>query len=207
MRALVCAATRAELSAVQKGLAVGTLTPLHDTLLTGVGPRKARAALLERLADGKPELIVSTGFAGAVVPRLKVGDWVTTSRFDARLAPDPAIPCAVFSTDDLVLDSAPDGAEAVDMESEGLAEVAASHAIPFMVLRLISDSREKPLPKFLVPFTSAMATSSVRAKLSETAKGVRGALADPLGVARLVREGTGLAHKLADGWSRFALQL
>lgn len=202
MKALVCAATRAELAAVERGLG-----GRHDVLLTGVGPRHARAALLERLAAGKPDLIVSTGFAGAVVPRLKVGDWVTTSRFDARLAPEPAIPCAVFSTADLVLDSAPDGAEAVDMESEGLAEIAGSHGVPFMVLRLISDSREKPLPQFLVPFTAAMASSGLRAKLAGTAKGVRGAIADPLGVARLVRDGTGLTQKLADGWKRFAAQL
>ncbi len=68
MRALVCAATRAEHDACRRGiLASRTGVPsAYEMLLTGVGPVRAARSLARRLArGGVPDLVVSSGFAGA----------------------------------------------------------------------------------------------------------------------------------------------
>ena len=82
MRTLVCAATRAEHDACRRGiLASGVCTPSYEMLLTGVGPLRAARSLAERFARGDlPDLVVSSGFAGALGSELALSSWVTGVR-------------------------------------------------------------------------------------------------------------------------------
>ena len=204
---LVCTATRAEHDACARGASS------LEHLLVGVGAANAAQALIARLtSDGpRPALVVSTGFAGALRPGLDVGTWVTASSLsggaaDLRRAPAPAVPVAFLSSDVLVQGSVTDHgeAEAVDMESVALSRIAAEHRIPLMVLRLISDTPENPLPTFLGGFTAGMAATTSRGKLNGFARGLRGVLKNPRGVARVVREGVQWTRDLESGWRSFA---
>lgn len=196
---LLCGATRAELDAAARG------APAFATLLTGVGPEHARRALSDYLTRERPALVVSTGFAGAL-GGVDVGTWVTATRIDGvevELRTGPAV--GVELTEASALVTAPRGeGGVVDMESAALARVAQSHDLPLMVLRLVSDSPDHPLPAFLAPFTDAMSATRKRDWALGALRGVRGALADPRGVARLVRDGRQWTKELETGWRRFA---
>jgi adenosylhomocysteine nucleosidase len=227
MAALVCAATRTELVACGRGLrASGAPASAFSTLLTGVGPSHATRALERRLERGpRPDLVVSSGFAGAIAETLSVGDWVTATRLSRLRASEPcdvdvvlrrgpglAAPCAIVSCEALVVDArqlpaAARAFDAVDMESAALAEVAARHGIDFMVLRMLSDTPKRPLPGFLGAFGRAMAATSAREAIANGARGLGGTVRDPRGVARLLREGRNLARALSDGWARFPAEI
>jgi hypothetical protein len=225
---LVCAATRSELGACARGIhSSGAPPAAFETLRTGVGPIHAARSLAQRLArDGaRPRLVVSSGFVGALSPGIDVGTWVTATRVAewhggaivdlaevaVRPAPEPALPCNVVSSGHLLQGGrspvrADDGSLlAVDMESAALAREAAGRDIAFMVLRLVSDTPEHPLPGFVSPLATAMAAAGPGSKLAHAARGLRGALVDPRGVARMVRDGGAWARELARGWERFAL--
>jgi nucleoside phosphorylase len=201
------------------------MSAAFETLRTGVGPIRAAQSLRRRLACGeRPSIVVSSGFAGALTAGIDVGTWVTATRVAEwlngmhvevpevvlREGPAPARRCKILSSEHIfggwaLLRSADDGsALAVDMESAALAREAGGRGITFMVLRLVSDTPERPLPSFLSPFAAAMATTDAESKLAHTARGLRGALADPHGVARIVREGIAWTRGLAQGWERFA---
>lgn len=206
MTILVCAATRPEHSACVRGLAG---ISGFEVLLVGVGHANAGPALRARLASGAaPSLVVSAGFAGSLSAGLDVGDWMTASRLEANpdltpvVAPSPAKPCLLVSSDVLAAETRSEMA-AVDMESAALAD--ACGALPFMVLRMVSDSPSKPLPSFLAPMTDAMTSGKgFGARLRSAARGVREAATNPRGVARLVKEGSDWTRQLAEGWKRFA---
>ncbi len=200
---LVCAATRAEHDACARG------APALEHLLTGVGAANAAQALAERLGGSTPTLIVSTGFAGALRAGLDVGTWVTASSLkdgaaSLHTAPAPAVTVAFVSSDILVQGSVTVDGDAVDMESVALSRVAAEHNIPLMILRMISDTPANPLPTFLGGFTAGMAATTSRGKLGGFARGLRGVLKDPRGVARVVREGAQWTRDLESGWRGFA---
>jgi len=230
VRVVVCAATRTEHDACEEGIAAAGIDPrvaTFEMLLTGVGPDRARRALEARLpsiarssspsSPSSPSLVVSTGFAGALDRSFARLSWVTAAKVrdvadvDLREGPSEAARCEVVSSKELVATS---GASAsleagvvVDMESAALAEVARARSIPFMVLRLVSDTPDAPLPAFLSPFTNALAAETTSSRLRFAARGLRSALGDPRGVASLLREGREWTTSLRDGWSRFALAL
>jgi nucleoside phosphorylase len=197
-------------------------------LLTGVGPRRAERALAARLARGLlPDLVVSSGFAGALSPTLALSSWITAARLGewdgvARVAVEGValveafaglVGCEVLSSGALLSASsvgASAGATdatmpiAVDMESVALARGAATKGVPFAVVRLVSDTPAHPLPPFLSPFTSALAATSHAARVTFAARGLRAALADPRAVARLLADGPTWLRRLEDGWRSFA---
>jgi hypothetical protein len=226
---LVCAATRSELGACARGIhAGGAAAGCFETLLTGVGLVRAAKSVGDRLErEDTPSLIVSSGFAGVLSAGIAVGVWVTATRVaelhngacvdipevTLREAPPPGLPCTIFSSSVLQHGSSAgalarygDGPAtvAVDMESAAIAREAARFGIPMMVLRLVSDTPEQPLPGFLSPLAAAMASTRTRARVAHTASAVRGALGDPRGVASLVRNGSAWSKELARGWERFA---
>jgi hypothetical protein len=223
---LVCAATRAEHGACKRGIAhaLEKRTAEHEMLLTGVGPLRAARALAERLSRGPlPDLVVSSGFAGALTGALPLASWITAVRLGeweggARIAVDGVslidafpdlVACEVLSASTLVSGSIPcSGAEpvAVDMESVSLAREAARRGVSFAVVRLVSDTPAQPLPAFLSPFTAALAatTTGKRARVALAAQGVRAALGDPLSALRLVADGPLWLRRLEEGWRAFA---
>ena len=147
-----------------------------DLLLakTGVGKQKAQAALRSLLNNYPITGIISTGFTGALIPELKVGDIVvyssvicadglSTDCYDA----DPRLlsiareckaiefRCGLGITGLNLAASVWEkrklnettSAEVVDMESYWIARVADEYRIPFVIIRSVSDALVDSLPE------------------------------------------------------------
>jgi adenosylhomocysteine nucleosidase len=140
--------------------------------VAGMGATSARAAAEQLIAWGANRLL-SIGVAGALDPGLKAGDVVlpVTVR-DAggnTYHPDPRwrsclrqhLPRYMHVNDgglfqvEKILDQAkqkqalfdPASAVAADMESAAIADIAASHGIPFLAVRVILDIASMSLPR------------------------------------------------------------
>ncbi len=132
-------------------------------------PGGGDAALLEeklRAATPSARGIISFGFAGALDEALKLGDWVIGERVSGacEAACDPAwsralaarLPGArfgAFYADGRLIAEANEkrmlgakGLIAADMESHITAQVAADRALPFAIIRCISDEASHVLP-------------------------------------------------------------
>jgi adenosylhomocysteine nucleosidase len=125
---------------------------------TGVGEDAARITLEEQFCNAKelPELLIASGFAGALIPDLHVGTLVTDSQPCMAGGGDPVlsgIRHVRFSHSEHVLATAEakrefrdrTGAEVVDMETAAIREVCAAAEVPFRTLRAISDGAEDDL--------------------------------------------------------------
>ncbi len=224
---LVCSATRPEHDACAAGITDASARGF-EPLLVGVGPVHAARRLRERLANGSaPTLVLSCGFAGALAGQLALGTWVTAETLSewkagalvpittptplsARATDFPRVPCDFVSADQLVRRDSPLRQHAstrplvADMESAALAREAAAHGVAFSVARLLSDTPEHPLPEFLTPFTAALASADARTRLTQAARGVGSALADPSGVARLIAQGQRLTKQLRADFRKLA---
>ncbi len=154
-------------------------TQLSNAVLlmrTGMGPQKSRTVTQELLGEGKWDLVISTGFAGALrdlpIGTLVVGEdvledhfaiphkhpiacdaaWLAKlSRFSGQSAP---FSIGRFATVPRVLTRSKEkqklasltGAMAVDMESGPIGGVAKEFGIPFIIIRTISDGMSEDLP-------------------------------------------------------------
>ncbi|HJT45208.1 MAG TPA: hypothetical protein VJ721_02955 [Chthoniobacterales bacterium] len=134
------------------------ITILH----TGVGAKNCNDRIEALLHKVRPRIVISTGFAGALVADLEVGDLVIAENFsDQRLieAAKRALPNGKFRTAKIftsasIIDSiaernqiaAASGAAAVEMETGAIASVCHSHGVPLLALRAISDTPEQPFP-------------------------------------------------------------
>jgi hypothetical protein len=191
-------------------------------LVTGVGPVRAAERLEHRLAHGPlPDLVVSSGFAGALGATVALGAWITGVRIGmwngrervpvegVALAEGPPglMRCEVLSSNEIVsgtMDSDDAMPVVVDMESAALAREAARRNVAFAVVRLISDTPAHPLPRLVAPFAAALAATTPASRVTLAGRALRGALADPRGVVRLVRESSALLRDLEDGWRDLA---
>jgi adenosylhomocysteine nucleosidase len=114
---------------------------------TGVGPHAARAALELAVCGELPERVISSGFAGALTPELRVGDVVCDRGIEGDVRG------ARFASAQAVLATAREkrefrertGADVVDMETDAIREVCAAAGVPMMALRVISDGPEDDL--------------------------------------------------------------
>jgi hypothetical protein len=218
MAILVCAATGAEHDACNRGILASGRAG-HEMLLTGVGPTHAARRLEERLARGVlPDLIVSSGFAGALSSTLALATWITGVRVGewngvARVpvegvslvaGPPGLVRCEVLSSSALLSGGVTidEGATpvAADMESAALAREAARKDVPFAIVRLISDTPAHPLPQFVSPFAAALSATTMTSRLTSAGRGLREAIADPRGVVRLLRESSVWLRDLEEGW-------
>jgi len=122
---------------------------------TGVGEDAARITLEEQFCNAKelPDLLIASGFAGALVSDLHVGALVSDSEDGGG---DSALTNARhvrFGHSEHVLASAETkrefrdrtGADVVDMETAAIREVCAAADVPFRSLRAISDGAEDDL--------------------------------------------------------------
>jgi hypothetical protein len=205
-----------EEDACARGLACSRATDF-EILRTGIGAKNAERTLAARLDDPSrpfPALVISTGFAGSAVPDIRVGDWivgVSVEIEDGRpigcTAPWPANPSTVKSgrvfTARAVTNHPAASADAVDMESYALAEVADRRQAPFAILRAISDSVEDPLPEFLPTLTAIATAEHLGEKVRFALKGLRQLGARPGDLARLKVRAAALRRLLEDGWSRW----
>jgi adenosylhomocysteine nucleosidase len=123
---------------------------------SGPGPRLVERALAERTMFGAKREnmsgIISTGFCGALDPALQVGDIVVPGdvAFTTRL---PFVRGEIFSADRVAVTAAEKGAlrnrtgaVAVDMEAAAVKSKAAKWGVPFMCIRVVSDTAAGDLP-------------------------------------------------------------
>jgi len=125
----------------------------YETLLVanGVGPVRAAAAAEKGIEAFTPDAIVSTGFCGALSPRLRIADLVAANQIiagDQIYASHPIKgPWAgsvrsisyVARTAEEKRALASEGAIAVEMEAAGVAAKALRHSIPFYCVRAVTD--------------------------------------------------------------------
>jgi adenosylhomocysteine nucleosidase len=169
-RILVVTAIREELAA----FADKRLPPGVVVASTGEGPRNAARATAALCARHRPALLLGAGVAGALTADLGVGDLLVAHRIldecgevapgpDARrvvhAAAKPGARQGTLLTVESPFVTAVEKAAAaarigvppaaVDMESSAWARAAAALAIPYVVVRIISDGAEEELPGYL----------------------------------------------------------
>ncbi len=177
-------ALQAEAALLARRPATGQLQVLAEDsclYLGGMGPVAARRAALALLDAGATRLAVF-GVAGALVPALTNGTLLCPARICGGKAPPHAtddqwrrqllerlarggLPAhggdllgsatALTSTASKQAAARHYSAVAVDMESLAVAEVAASHGVPFIVLRAVADECADSLPAALVQAVDA----------------------------------------------------
>jgi adenosylhomocysteine nucleosidase len=128
---------------------------------TGVGEKICRERVAKVLQSQQFELLISSGFAGALDDQLEVGDLLVAENF-STIDPDNrrlsfselrirtgnllTVPVLIDSSDERRRIARTSGAAAVDMETEFVARACAAHGIPLLSLRVITDTPQKPFP-------------------------------------------------------------
>ena len=177
------------------GLAFEAQLLRHERALVrcaGLGPRAAQIAA-ERLADGGATALMSFGIAGGLDPALAPGALIIAG--DAAWAADlckcfpAALPRSLAHTDQILASPtekaalfATSGAAVVDMESAGIAEIAAAHGLPFVAVRVIADTAHDRVPSIAINATTADGRVRMLASIA-------GALRHPSQIPDLIRLG------------------
>jgi nucleoside phosphorylase len=161
-RVLIVTALPEELAA----FAGRRLPPGVEAASTGDGPRRAARATDALCSRYRPSLLVGAGVAGALTPDLAVGDLVVAHRIIDREGETPwphavlvvAVAARPGARQGTLL-SAAEKAEwaarvgpppaAVDMESAAWARAASAHDVPFVIIRIVSDTAGEELPGYL----------------------------------------------------------
>jgi nucleoside phosphorylase len=132
-----------------------------EVLHTGVGEKVCRERIGKFLQDQQFDLLVSTGFAGALNNELQVGDLLlaknfstielnekrsSVSRLPIHMANLLTAPTLIDSSDERTEITRTSGAAAVDMETEFIARACAAHGIPLLSLRVITDTPRELFP-------------------------------------------------------------
>lgn len=137
------------------------------TVVGGGNGHSLESQVQTAIAQGATR-ILSIGICGALSPALKVGDCIIATEIvgaGLRLSTDAhwtrellervpsAKPAVLAGADDIVSTRQAKsqmlretGAVAVDMESHVAARIARDHALPFAVVRIVSDSHRQSLP-------------------------------------------------------------
>ena len=111
-------------------------------IISGVGMEPARRAAY-RLCDLGAKLLLSTGFCGALVPDLKIGDLITD-----RLA-TVSIPVRTVAERTALAERA--SARAVDMETQSIVEAGTRRGVPIRIVRVVSDTIHDDLSPIFGP--------------------------------------------------------
>jgi adenosylhomocysteine nucleosidase len=123
-------------------------------IANGIGPERAAAGTEAGIGALEPDLIVNTGYCGALAPELQIADIVIADRivggrqvYAAR--PPKALNGSatgpirsisyVAATAAQKRELASEGAIAVEMEAAGVAETASRYSIPFYCIRAVTD--------------------------------------------------------------------
>jgi len=132
-----------------------------EILHTGVGEKVCRQRVEKFLQDHQFDLLITTGFAGALNDELQPGDLLLAKNFSTidlneRISFFSSLPIHVADllTVSALIDSSNErnkisrasNAAAVDMETEFIARACATHGIPLLSLRVITDTPTQPFP-------------------------------------------------------------
>jgi nucleoside phosphorylase len=132
-----------------------------EVLHTGVGEKVCRQRLGKFLETQQFDLLLSTGFAGALNDEMQVGDLLLAknfstielnekrssfSRLPIHLGNLLTVPTLIDFSDERSEIGRRSGAAAVDMETEFIARACAAHGIPLLSLRVITDTPREPFP-------------------------------------------------------------
>jgi adenosylhomocysteine nucleosidase len=132
-----------------------------EVLHTGVGEKVCRQWLGKFLENQQFDLLISTGFAGALNDELQVGDLLVAknfstvdlnerclslSRVQIHMADLLTAPALIDSSDERTEIGRTSGAAAVDMETEFIARACAAHGVPLLSLRVITDTPREAFP-------------------------------------------------------------
>jgi adenosylhomocysteine nucleosidase len=134
-----------------------------DTVVVcaGVGPKAARRVAEAAVAEYKPELLVSAGLAGALVPGLRVGEAIVPSviinsasgeRHETGHGSGILVSASEIAGPQAKrLFARQHDAQLIDMEAAAVIEVARRHGIAFTAVKAISDEVDFEVPE-LDPF-------------------------------------------------------
>jgi len=132
-----------------------------EVLHTGVGEKICQQRVGKFLQDQQFEILISTGFAGALNDELQIGDLLLARNFStvelnirsssfSRLPIRPAnlltVHALIDSSDERYRIARTSDAAAVDMETEFIAHACAAHGVPLLSLRVITDTPHDPFP-------------------------------------------------------------
>jgi nucleoside phosphorylase len=132
-----------------------------EVLHTGVGEKVCRQRLEKFIEDQEFDLLISSGFAGALNDELQVGDLLLARNFSTielsarqealsnlpiRVADLSSMPTSIDSRDERNKIARTTGAVAVDMETEFIARVCTARGIPLLSLRVITDTPRQSFP-------------------------------------------------------------
>jgi adenosylhomocysteine nucleosidase len=132
-----------------------------EVLHTGVGERVCRQRLGKFLENQQFDLLISTGFAGALNDEMQVCDLLLAknfstvdlnekrssfSRLTIHMADLFTAPTLSDSSDERTEIARTSGAAAADMETEFIARACAANGIPLLSLRIITDTPREPFP-------------------------------------------------------------
>jgi len=123
---------------------------------SGPGPRLVERALAENIMFGAKREnvsgVINTGFCGALDPALRVGDIVASGEI-AFTTPLPFVRGEIFSADRVAVTASEKralrsrtGAVAVEMEAAAVKSRAAAWGVPFMCIRVVSDTAADDMP-------------------------------------------------------------
>jgi nucleoside phosphorylase len=133
-----------------------------EILHTGVGEKICRARITDFLRARNFRLLISSGFAGGVGGGLQTGDLILARNLSEpellvsaqQILQKHSVRAVNLHTSKAIVDSISErtriasdqGADAVDMETEVIAQACAAGGIPLLSLRVISDTPLEPLP-------------------------------------------------------------
>lgn len=152
---LVCFAVPQEARPFQKLLGARSGV---SVVITGMGARHADRSIRAALERFSPRQVFTCGFAGALDPKLQIGDVLfegatLADQMRAKLLSAGAKPAKFFCADRVATTAleksvlrARTGADAVEMESQVIAAACRDRGVACVTLRAISDTAHEDLP-------------------------------------------------------------
>ncbi len=160
------------------------------------------ASSLHRLVDGRADPRADPRAVPRIIPRIIP---VELPRGLLRVA-QGALPCHVISADHVLargVPGLPDPA-AVDMESTALAGVAGAAGLPFLVLRLVTDTPARPLAPLGRSLAAALAAHGIAGRAAHGARAALDAVRSPPRTLAFLREAMVWRDRLRAGWREHA---